>query len=396
MRILINALSAKMGGATTYIRELATEVSARGIAHDFVFLVPPEHVASVSELAPAARVISSHYSHATKAKRLWFDQVGLRRLLRDERIDILFSTANFGLIASPCYQLLLVCNTIYFSPLYRQRYLHSFRQRLVHMLQRWLIWISVHSCDVLLTPSRTMLAELQQWMRIRATKAVAVIPYGVRHVSQPQAESSIAKESCTILFTSLYADHKNLGTLLTALRFLVKQDRDAHLLTTADPYWPAARCTHDWQRDARLARSPEILNRVHFVLKSAGQRPDELYRQAHIFVYPSVVESFGHPLVEAMASGLPIVAADVPINREICGDAALFFQPFSPEDLGHTISQLMDEPSLAAEMSRRSLVRSQDFCWEKHLTTLLGLTRASEVTTDSTPVGMPVKVNPCP
>jgi len=375
---------------------LASQVSARGIAHDFVFLVPPEHVEFVSRLAPSARVISSQYSHASKVKRLWFDQLGLRRLLRDERIDVLFSTANFGLVASPCYQLLLVCNTIYFSRLYRQRYLHSLRQRFVHMLQRWLIWISVHSCDVLLTPSRTMLAELQQCIRISESKPVAVIPYGVTRILRPQAETSIPKKSCTLLFTSLYADHKNLGTLLTALRLLVKQDRDVHLLTTADPYWPAARCTRDWQRDARLARSPEVLKRVDFVLKSAGQRPDELYRQADIFVYPSVVESFGHPLVEAMASGLPIVAADVPINREICGDAALFFQPFSPEDLGLAISQLMDDSSLAAEMSRRSLLRSQDFCWEKHLTTLLGLIRASAVMTDPTSMGMPIKVNPCP
>src|SRR5689334_1245681 len=100
MRILINAVSAKMGGAATYIRELASHVSARGIAHDFVFLVPPEHVDSLQHLAPAAHIVPSDCSHASKWKRIWFDQVTLRRLLREEHIDVLFSTANFGLIGS--------------------------------------------------------------------------------------------------------------------------------------------------------------------------------------------------------------------------------------------------------------------------------------------------------
>jgi glycosyltransferase involved in cell wall biosynthesis len=110
-------------------------------------------------------------------------------------------------------------------------------------------------------------------------------------------------------------------------------------------------------------------------MKNVGLRPDDLYQKADIFVYPSVVESFGHPLIEAMAQGLPIVAADVPINREICRDAALFFDPFNPGACAATIEALLDNHDLRAEMSRRSLRRSQDFHWHEHISRLVELLR---------------------
>jgi len=76
-----------------------------------------------------------------------------------------------------------------------------------------------------------------------------------------------------------------------------------------------------------------------------------------------------------MASSLPVVASDLPVHREICRDAALYFPHFSPQSLTDRILQLASSPDLAAELSQKGFARSQDFSWSKHVDELLNLAR---------------------
>ena len=92
----------------------------------------------------------------------------------------------------------------------------------------------------------------------------------------------------------------------------------------------------------------------------------DLYHAADIFVFPSFLESFGHPLVETMACGLPVVAADTAVNREICGDAAEYFQVFSADSLAETLERLISVPQWRHVYSERSIERARRFTWEAH------------------------------
>jgi len=77
--------------------------------------------------------------------------------------------------------------------------------------------------------------------------------------------------------------------------------------------------------------------------------------------------------VEAMASGLPVVAADTAVHREICQDAALYFPRFSPEALGARVCQIADSAELSQALSDRGRERSRAFSWHKHVDELLDL-----------------------
>jgi glycosyltransferase involved in cell wall biosynthesis len=98
-----------------------------------------------------------------------------------------------------------------------------------------------------------------------------------------------------------------------------------------------------------------------------------LYRACHIYVSPSYAESFAHPLIESMSSGLPVVASDLPVHREICGDAALYFSRFSPEELAEKVMQIQASPELAKRLSDNGLRRAQDFSWNQHVERLVAL-----------------------
>ncbi len=102
-------------------------------------------------------------------------------------------------------------------------------------------------------------------------------------------------------------------------------------------------------------------------------RLHQVYRECNLYVAPAYAESFAHPLVEAMASGLPVVAADSLVHREICQDAALYFPRFSPEALGKRVCQIQDSAGLSKTLSERGRERSRAFSWNKHVDQLLDL-----------------------
>ncbi len=96
-----------------------------------------------------------------------------------------------------------------------------------------------------------------------------------------------------------------------------------------------------------------------------------LYNGAILFVYPSIYEGFGLPVLEAMACGVPVVTSNAASLPEIVGDAGLTVTPEDTVGLSETIAQLLDTPDLRAELRRRSLARAQQFSWKRAAQKLL-------------------------
>jgi glycosyltransferase involved in cell wall biosynthesis len=89
-----------------------------------------------------------------------------------------------------------------------------------------------------------------------------------------------------------------------------------------------------------------------------------LYAQALVLVHPSVHEGFGLTPLEAMGSGVPVVAVRNPAVEEVCGDAAIYVDPVDPGPLERAVRRLLDEPEHRAEMAARGRARAATFSWE--------------------------------
>lgn len=382
LKVVINAASAKMGGALTYITNVLRHLPPPESGHEFEVFLPPEAAKKQAGLARNVRLLITNIGHAGWLKRLWWEQITLRSHLRRIGADVLFSTGNFAMFRCPVRQLVLVCNALYFSKLYRGELTprHTLRMKVAFMLRRWLICRSVESCDVVMTPSQAMLDELRRAVEVNPRKTL-VNPYGVAEedlpsqptegpISAPRAESS---SIVRLLYVSLYSEHKNLRTLLKALPLLNGNGGRKFLLkTTANPAWEGAAWTLTHQEDIALARRQDTAPWVAFVGPLGLEETQGLYRSADVFVFPSLTESFGHPMVEAMAHGLPIVASDTPVNREICGEAAVYFSPLRPQDLARQIQLLVSDVSLWKQLSRATVERARTrFAWSPHVERLL-------------------------
>jgi glycosyltransferase involved in cell wall biosynthesis len=112
-------------------------------------------------------------------------------------------------------------------------------------------------------------------------------------------------------------------------------------------------------RTLDLAKDVTILDDV-----SDAQLPS-IYRNAKGFIYCSWAEGFGMPLLEGMASGIPVISSRNTALSEVCADAAILIEPDDPSGICDAISAIVHRPELAADLVRRGLSRVEQFTWEK-------------------------------
>ncbi len=372
MKIAINAVSAKMGGAVTYLTNLLCCLPPPESTLEFVVFLPPATAERLKKVAPNIQLVPTAIGYARWWQRLWWEQITLRRLLKKHRAGALFSTANFAMFRCPVRQMLLVRIRLYFSKTYLETFLpkYVFKSRVAFRLRRWLCCQSVRWADLVMTPTQAMMDELRVYADVPPAKALVNF-YGVAQTAgdrPPRPPSEETPSRVRLLYVSLYAEHKNLTDLLQALPLLNRDgNRKFELVTTVNPGWEGASWTSTHKGDIKLSRRRDIAPWVKFMDPLQPEEIRELYRCADIFVFPSLTESFGHPMVEAMAHGLPVVASDTPINREICGEGAVYYSLSSPEDLAARVLCLASNAGLRAKLATAGRERAASrFQWETH------------------------------
>lgn len=113
-----------------------------------------------------------------------------------------------------------------------------------------------------------------------------------------------------------------------------------------------------------LANSLGVSNRIVFVGKVSEDDLAALYRGALFLVFPSFYEGFGLPIIEAFASGTPVITSNVTSMPEIAGDAALLVDPNDVGDIAAAIEKLYNSPELRAELVQRGFKRVANFTWD--------------------------------
>jgi glycosyltransferase involved in cell wall biosynthesis len=160
-----------------------------------------------------------------------------------------------------------------------------------------------------------------------------------------------------ILYVGSFEPRKNLLRLARAYAQAIRAGFKQDLVVIANP---ASGDTGGIERE--LAASG-LAGRVRFLHSVPEERLWALYRQAELFVFPSLAEGFGLPPLEAMAAGTPVIASDLPALREVLGEAACYVDPFSEQDLANAIVQLAGNPARLAQLTKMGLARSSAYTW---------------------------------
>jgi glycosyltransferase involved in cell wall biosynthesis len=380
IRLFINGLSASAGGGLTYLRNVIPHLSRRVDARTTVLVGP----ALREEFGSLSNISFAEMSESSGAlRRFAREQTVLPKLIRSSGAQVLISTGNFALWNCPVPQILLSRNSLYTS----SDFVRDLRARGAYriwadtVVKGWVARRSISVADVTVAPSRAFAHDLTCW----TGKKVVAVHHGFDTAAftsdqtplsaTVQARLDEGKDAVRLLFVSHYNYYRNFENLLRALPILIQRlgGRKVKLFLTCR--FSSAENPGSYRADRASSLVNELRSSDSVV--ELGTIPygslHHLYKACQIYVTPAYAETFAHPLIEAMSSGLPVVASDLAVHREICADAGIYFPAFSPEALAERVMEIRDSPELAAQLSGKGLLRAYDFSWSEHVERLVNL-----------------------
>ena len=161
-----------------------------------------------------------------------------------------------------------------------------------------------------------------------------------------------------LLFVGLLEPRKNLPALLQAFAALPPQQPPVKLVVVGRQGWM-------YEQTLQLVHSLGLDDRVHFTGYVDQADMPRVYNLAEVAVYPSIYEGFGFPVLEAMASGTPVITSDVSSMPEIAGEAGVTLPPGDVPALTQAIQSLLSDPVERGRRSRLGLERAAQFTWER-------------------------------
>lgn len=330
MRIGIDARLIDETGVGRYIRNLIAELQAIDAVNEYVVFLRSPQLEKVALPNGRWRTVRAEVRWHTVS-----EQIVMPRILSRERLDVVHIPYHNPPIFYPGPMVLTIhdLTILHFAtgkattlppPLYLAKRLGYWAE----------MRIGLARAASVITVSQATKRELTDHFRVPPEK-ISVLYEGVdqRLLAMPPSRRIIGRPY--ILYVGNAYPHKNLPLLLAAYRAYRKQNakvsehRALVLVGAHDSFYGAIKT---------LAQEMKIDKDVLFYGAANDAQLSNLYRHADIFVFPSLMEGFGLPPLEALAFGTTVLASDIPVHHEILGTYAVYFDPHDPYDLARKLS----------------------------------------------------------
>lgn len=355
-QLLSTEKSYRSAGVSGYIRQLLRHLPAT--APDIRF------TAFVS--GTAAGLPESIHAHHTDAGRPWrrilWEQLVLPTHCRRYGLNLLHSTVNISPVVLPCPAVVTVHDLSFLR--YPQAFPPAQRLYLHTQVRR-----SIRSAQLVIAVSEATRQDIITLLGV-APERVKVVYNGVDErfgPGEPAAIEAFRQQRKLpprfVLHLGTLEPRKNLVRLIQAFNQVLRRngDRDGgsekpHLVLAGGKGW-------NYDTVFQEIEALQLHDYVHF----AGYVPDsELvwwYRAAAVFAYPSLLEGFGLPVVEAMACGTPTITSNVSSLPEVAGEAGLLVDPTSVDSLADALRRALEDTDLAQDLRQRGPRQSSKFSW---------------------------------
>jgi glycosyltransferase involved in cell wall biosynthesis len=359
MNIFIDALSARLGGGVTYIRHILPALLALESPHRFFILLSIQYQDDLIRAVPPDVTVVPVDLPATPLRKRWlFLQTGLVSLLKRHQIDLFYAPVESSYLRVPVPFVMMARNLSIYASLstYGDQKLALLKYRLSRQLP---VYLSLQKADRVVCVSHTFSNQVTQQMRLNPAK-IRVVYHGVSEafLEKVTPPDNLPTQAPYFLMVSSIGPHKNYKTLLKAYSRL---PQDAPPLLIAGK--AADEATYAALQD--IVREEKLEKRVHFLGEVAYEKLPGLYQGALASVFASRLETFGHPLVEAMASQTPLIASNLDVCQELCQDAALYFEPSDEKTLTEHMRLVWQDETVRARLSAAAKKRAAIFSWQE-------------------------------
>jgi glycosyltransferase involved in cell wall biosynthesis len=223
--------------------------------------------------------------------------------------------------------------------------------------RRWLPWM-LPRLDTVITVSDSSRRDITRFMRVDPAR-IHVIPGAVSPRWQPPdadalraARAAYSLPERYLLYVGNVEARKNLQRVIAAYATL---PTDTPPLVIVGP--------HKWRYSAIVAAAAELGDRLIFTGYVDDAHLPAVYGGALLFLFPSLYEGFGLPVLEAMACGTPVITSTASSLPEVAGDAALLVDPTDTDAIAAAMVRLLADADLQHELRKKGLARAADFSW---------------------------------
>ncbi len=364
-KILIDGTMAAGGGGFTYLVNILPRLARMSPDTCFRVLVRSERLAREIEgpanleieLLPAAGLLG----------RLRFTYLEIPRRVASWGADLYFSAGESAPLFAACPTIASFRNPNVFTDMDQG---WPFKQRIRLALLRALTRLSAWACDRIMFVSRDSAEWIGNSLGLPQGRR-SVVHHGIDPSRwQQHGEKSPSTWPYILSVSSIYR-YKNFVALIEGYAELARRRPEVpDLLIIGDDQDP------EYSRQMQEARraTGDLAERIQILGEVPYAEIPVYYAGAELFVFPSYLETFGHPLLEAMAADLPVVAADIPVFREIGSDAAFYADPHDASSLASAMEEAL-APQAREMLVKRGRLVVEHFSWDRSATSLLGLFR---------------------
>lgn len=362
MRIGINTLSlpSQKTGGGKYISYLINSLCRLDRSNSYsVFAnrtnMPQFHLDNCSNFD----MIDCGFMANIRPLRLGWEQVFLPHQVKERQVDLLHSPGFIAPLGLKCRSVVTIFDMTFF--LFPDRHTLSKRLYFGFFLPR-----SARKADMIIAISESSKNDIIRCLHLPEEKVRVIYP-GADESFRPvqdeegleQVKSRYGIKKDFILTVGVLEPRKNLDRLIRAFDLLLSKDGfDLQMVIVGKKGWA-------YQPILDLPDHLGLQDRVIFT----GYVPEEdlplLYNGACLFVYPSIYEGFGIPVLEAMACGTPVITSNVSSIPEVAGDAALLVDPYDIQAIAQAIEKLLGDEELKGKMKHAGLKQARQFSWEK-------------------------------
>ena len=207
----------------------------------------------------------------------------------------------------------------------------------------------------ILTVSNYSKKEIQEFLKVPSEK-IHVTYCSFKGSNNSMSAKFVSNSVPKLLFVGTNFEHKNIKVIIEALKILKDNEYNLifNIVGTIKPYTKLLK---------KLVKDLNLENEVNFLGKISEKELDNLYLSSNIYVFPSLVEGFGSPLLEAMSYGLPIISSNRTVMPEVIGDAGILIEP-TAENFANSIEYLINHPEQIEDLINKGYERMKNFSQE--------------------------------
>ena len=345
-----------MAGAGVYTYQLARAVAKAPGTHRLTIFARRGLFDDLPEQHENVRVV--HVEPTSRGGRLAWEQSVLPLLLRRMRIDVLHSPHHHTPVAAIGVRRVVTFHDVTFLrlperyPLARRLYMEGVTRAAARIAR------------AVITPSQAVRDEVVRRLGVPRERVVTVyeaaapqyVPADSDDIGRARWKYHLPDEY--LLSVGSLEPGKNRTRLIRAYARLRERGLVSPLVVVGQPAW---QYEAEYELVSRLGLSEDV--------KFLGYVPDEdmpaLYSGAAVFVFPSLYEGFGLPVLEAMACGAPVITSQGSATQEVAGEAALQIDPRDTEAIERAMDQLITNRWLRSDLRSRGFEQAKKFSWER-------------------------------